>query len=103
MMSRATDEGRKKFRLCPLRVAHRGLGAFPEAVGNRTEAHPSILARIDPRQPELGAGADAHSIGRVCRLMGMNSYRGPEHADHREPRTGIDMLAPACALALKER
>src|SRR5258708_26486047 len=91
----AGSEAFEELALRPFRIAHRGLGAAPESIRDRTETYPSILARIHPRQAEFRAGSNPHPIRSSRSLVAMNSHCETQHADHRKPHARIDTLSLA--------
>src|SRR5271163_1872515 len=80
-------------------MAERLLGAAPEAIGAGVEAHPPVLAWINPLRVHLQTGQEPLKRGGIARFMRVKPDIRTHHADHRRPLPDVNMLSRAITLS----
>src|SRR5271154_200709 len=75
------------------------LRAAPETLRHGAEAHPSVLARINPLGTGFAADQQALERGGIAHLVRVKPDVGTNHADRRKPLADVDMLPRAITLS----
>src|SRR5271168_2381982 len=98
-MRGAVQGGVEQLGVHPAGMTQRLFRTAPETIGTGVEAHPSVLARIDPLRGPFQAGREPPERRRIGRLVRVKPEVGANHADHRKPLADIDMLPRAISLS----